>query len=78
MKAEKTYTAEEAKALAVQAAEEALARFAASSPLPSAVTAGEAAAMLGVSRSTIARMNLPRNRAGRIPYVELRRAIAAR
>lgn len=62
------YTEDEARALAIDAAQEALTRFAASRPVPTAVSASEAATMLGVSVRTVARMKLPRNRAGKIPY----------
>lgn len=70
------YTEDEARALAVEAAQEALTRFAASRPVPSSVTAGEAATMLGVSLRTVARLKLPRNRAGRIPYQSVLDALA--
>jgi hypothetical protein len=72
------FTEKEARALAVDAAQEALSRYAASHPLPSSVTVAEAAKMLGVSLRTAARMKLPRNDAGRIPYSVVLDALAAK
>lgn len=56
--------AQEARTVAIAAVEEVLARR----PVPSAVTLKQAAEMLGVSRNTAAKLNLPRNAAGLIPY----------
>jgi hypothetical protein len=64
---ERTYTEGEAKALAVEAATLALRQFAIEHPLPSCVNATEAAKMLNVSPRTLWRLNLPRNKAGKIP-----------
>lgn len=61
---EKTYSATEAKALAIEAAQVALAQR----PVPTHVSVKQAAEMLGLSCRTIARLKLPRNAAGRIPY----------
>lgn len=71
---EKTYTEQEVNAIAVRAAEIALAQR----PVPSTVTVGEAAKMLNVSPRTIIRMNMKRNSVGRIPYEEVIAARAAR
>lgn len=68
---ERTYTATEAKALAIEAAQLALSQR----PVPTHVSVKQAAEILGVSSRTIARLNLPRNSVGRIPYEEV---IAAR
>lgn len=58
-----------AKALAIHDAQR---------PVPSCVTVSEAAEMLGVNRRTVARMKLPRNAAGKIPYEAVLAARAAR
>jgi hypothetical protein len=47
-------------------------------PVPSCVSVTEAAKMIGVSRRTLVRMNLPRNEAGKIPYEAVVAARAAR
>lgn len=75
---ERTYTDKEAKALAVEAAQEALRRYAAEHPHPSCVTAVEAAKMMQLSVRTVAKLNLPRNKAGKIPYSAVLDAIAKR
>lgn len=56
----------------------ALAMHDAQRPVPSCVSVTEAAKMLGVSRRTAVRMNLPRNAAGKIPYEAVLEARAAR
>ena len=65
-----------------KAATEALARYAASHPLPSAVTVAEAGRMLGVSRSTAFRLAkhgaLKRNATGLIPYESVLKALGER
>jgi len=70
----RTYTEAEALELAVRAVQIAQAQR----PVPSTVTVGEAAQMLGVSPRTIIRLNLPRNSVGRIPYEEVIAARSAR
>jgi hypothetical protein len=77
IKSDRMLTQAEARRIAVDAALEALARFAAAHPLPTQVTAKEAARMLGVSGRTISRMRLPRNSAGKIPYEAVLEARAA-
>jgi hypothetical protein len=57
-------TAQEARRVAIAAAEEVLARR----PVPSAVTLKQAAEMLGISANTARKIGLPRNAAGLIPY----------
>lgn len=57
-------TAQEARRVAVAAAEEVLARR----PVPTAVTLKQAAEMLGISTNTARKIGLPRNVAGLIPY----------
>lgn len=57
------------KALAIRDAER---------PVPSHVSVAEAAEMLGVNRKTIARLKLPRNAVGKIPYRAVLEALAAR
>jgi len=57
------------KALAIRDAER---------PVPSCVSVADAAEMLGVSTRTVARMRLPRNAAGKIPYRALLEALAAK
>lgn len=57
-------TDQEARKVAIAAAEEVLARR----PVPSAVTLKQAAEMLDVSPNTARKLNLPRNAAGLIPY----------
>lgn len=74
----RTFTEAEARALAVAAALEALTRFAAARPVPSSVTLGGAAEILGVSTRTVARMKLPRTGTGRIPYSAVLDVLAAR
>jgi hypothetical protein len=64
---ERTYTEREALALAVQAAEIALA----GQPHPTHLTLAQAAEILKVSTRTVARMNLPRNSFGRIAYEDV-------
>lgn len=61
------YTKAEASKLAVEAAKLALEEFAIANPLPSCVSATEAAKMLNVSVRTLWKLKLPRNRAGKIP-----------
>lgn len=58
------HTDQELRRVAVAAAEEVLARR----PVPNSVTLKQAAEMLGVCRNTAAKLNLPRNGAGLIPY----------
>lgn len=59
-----TYTEQEARKLAVTAAMAAMA----GRPVPSLVTIGQAAEMLGVSIRTVTRRMPPRGIGGRIPY----------
>jgi hypothetical protein len=47
-------------------------------PVPSCVSVTEAAKMLKVSRRTLVRLNLPRNKVGKIPYEAVLAARAAR
>lgn len=47
-------------------------------PVPSCVSVAEAAEMMGVSTRTVVRMKLPRNQAGKIPYRDVLKALAAR
>lgn len=75
---ERTYTEAEARALAVQAAQEALTRFAASNPPPATVSVADAATMLGVSERTVLRMKLRRAAFGRIPYSAVLDALASK
>jgi hypothetical protein len=72
---ERMYSEHEVSKIALEAAEAALMRFRSENPPPSCVTATEAAKMLGVSTKTITRMALPRNKAGKIPYVDLLKAL---
>jgi hypothetical protein len=65
---ERTYSKTEARSLAVEAAQEALARFAVTHPLPISVTLEQAAKMLECSTRTVGRMGLPRLAEGKIPY----------
>lgn len=67
-------TKEEARELIRDAVREALAQR----PLPTCVSVTEAARMLGVSRRTAVKMNLPRNKAGKVPYEAVLEARAAR
>ena len=67
-------TKKEARELIREAVLEALALR----PPPTCVSVTEAAKMLGVSRSTLVRMNLPRNAVGKIPYEAILEARAAR
>lgn len=67
-------TKQEARELIREAVREALAQR----PAPSCVSVTEAAKMLGVSRRTAVRMNLPRNAAGKIPYEAVLEARAAK
>lgn len=71
---ERNYTSAEMRSIAVQAALEVLARR----PVPSAVTAKQAAEMLEVSPRTVARMGLPRNGAGLIPYTAVLDALSSK
>jgi hypothetical protein len=71
---EKMYTETEAFGLAVKAAQIAIAQR----PNPTHVTVAQAAQILGVSARTAARMNLPRNSLGKIPYEEVIAARSAR
>ena len=57
------------KALAIHDAER---------PVPTCVTVAEAAEMLGVSKRTAVRMNLPRNKAGKVPYRAVVEALRAK
>jgi hypothetical protein len=57
-------TEQEALRVGIRAAEEVLARR----PVPTAVTLKQAAEMLGISVPTARKINMPRNRAGLIPY----------
>ena len=57
-------TEQEARRVAIAAAEEVLARR----PVPSAVTLKQAAEMLDISPNTARKLKLPRNAAGLIPY----------
>ncbi|MCU1317500.1 MAG: hypothetical protein JWN63_2822 [Candidatus Acidoferrum typicum] len=59
-----TLTEHDARLVAIAAVEEVLARR----PVPSAVTLKQAAEMLSISPNTARKLNLPRNRAGLIPY----------
>lgn len=56
--------AQEVRQIAAAVVEEMLARR----PVPSAVNLNQAAEMLGISRGTAAKLRLPRNAAGLIPY----------
>jgi hypothetical protein len=55
----------------------ALALHDAERPVPSGVSVADAAEMLQVSRRTVIRMKLPRNKAGKIPYRAVVEALAA-
>lgn len=57
-------TEQEALRVGVRAAEEVLARR----PVPTMVTLKQAAEMLDISVPTARKLNLPRNKCGRIPY----------
>ena len=57
-------SSDDLRKVAVAAAEEVLARR----PTPTSVTLKQAAEMLGISPNTARKLNLPRNRAGLIPY----------
>lgn len=57
-------TEQDARRVAIAAAEEVLARR----PVPNAVTLSQAAEMLGICRATARKLKLPRNAAGLIPY----------
>jgi predicted HTH domain antitoxin len=57
-------TEQDARRVAIAAAEEVLARR----PVPSAVTLKQAAEMLGISPNTARKLNLQRNATGLIPY----------
>lgn len=70
----RTYTEPEVTAIAIKAAEIALAQR----PTPSHVSVKQAAEILGVSSRTIARLKLPRNAMGRIPYEDVIAARSAR
>jgi hypothetical protein len=63
----RTYTADEAKALAVDAALRALREYAATHPVPATMTVQQAAEALSVSPRTIHRMK-PQRMGARIPY----------
>jgi hypothetical protein len=78
MNSQRMYTETEARQIAVSAAQEALTRFAATHPLPATISVDDAAEMLGVSRRTVARMDLPRTSAGRIAYATVLNVLAAR
>jgi hypothetical protein len=71
---ERMYSEMEARQIAVAAAEEVLARR----PVPSSVTAAQAAELLDVSVRTVMRLKLPRNRAGKIPYEAVMAARSSR
>lgn len=64
---ERMYTESEARQLAVDAAGEALRRYAAEHPLPATVSVSGAASALNVSVRTVARMKPPKV-GGKIPY----------
>ena len=70
---ERTYT----EAQALEIARQAVALYAAK-PTKACYTVKEAAEFLEVSTRTVARMNLRRNAAGKIPYEELASAAAAK
>lgn len=55
---------QETRQMVVAVIEEVLARR----PIPTAVTLKQAAEMLGISRNTATKLNLPRNKSGLIPY----------
>jgi hypothetical protein len=63
--------------IAVDAAMEALTRFAATHPMPSAVSISQAAEMLNVSGRTVTRLKLPRNKTGKIPVEAVLNALRA-
>lgn len=65
--AERIYTEQEARRLAVDAAQEALARFTATHPKPATMTFPQAAEAMSLSESTIRRLKPPRV-GGKIPY----------
>jgi hypothetical protein len=64
---ERMYTEQEARNLAIEAAGEALKRFAATHPNPANVSVAEAASALNLSVRTIARLKPPKV-GGKIPY----------
>ncbi len=74
---DRTYTEQEARELAVQAAHEALKRFSAEHPIPPLLTAAQTAEVLQLSTRTIARMNF-RREGGKIPYSEVLKVLASR
>jgi hypothetical protein len=47
-------------------------------PVPPHVTVTQAAEMMQLDRKTVAKLNLPRNKAGRIPYSAIMDALVAR
>jgi uncharacterized protein YbbK (DUF523 family) len=61
---------------ALDIALEAVRLYAASHPVPTAVTLKQAAEMLGVCPKTARKFELPRNRAGLIPYAAVQEALA--
>ncbi len=61
---ERSFSEQEVKRIAMDAASAALAR----QPVPSLVTLGQASEMLGVSIRTITRRNPPKGIGGKIPY----------
>jgi hypothetical protein len=63
---------------AVELIRRALAIRDAERPVPSCVTAIQAAEMLGVSTRTVIRMKLPRNKAGKIPYRAVLEALVSK
>lgn len=64
---QRMYTEQEARRLAVEAAEEAIARFSARRPVAPLLSVAAAADTLGISVRTIARMKPPKV-GGKIPY----------
>ena len=75
---ERVYSEREARDLAVEAAQEALRLYSAKPLKKPAYTLVEAAGILGVSSRTVARMNLKKNAAGKIPYEVLLDAMRPR
>lgn len=65
---------EEVRKLVREAVRETLAER----PTPSNVTVAQAAELLKVSVRTVSRMNLPRDRTGKIPYSAVLDALAAK
>ncbi len=68
---ERTYTELEARRLAVEVAQEAIALYEKRPRRDAAYTVTEAARLLGISPRTLIRKKLPKNGAGRIAYETL-------